>query len=215
MLTWLYASFTRGIKDQKLWTKNGNMTYTSFTYYISLSESITVPNFAGCRNEKTSAFCHALVTHQCGIVKKFLNLYNGEWTMQFLISLWLSMHKYTGNVWAGVHCGMRTQSRYYRLLSLVLSETVTPRCCNLESKWTLTFCTQLEKAVSQIDYMIRQAYGDKTMGESVVFKWLSCFSRGQQSLEDNLCKKRPMVARNKSNAWVYFRVVSCQQSNWD
>jgi hypothetical protein len=66
-----------------------------------------------------------------------------------------------------------------------------------EQRANVKFCQKLGKSTSKTFQMIKQAYDDKVLGHSAVFKWHKRFAQGRDSLEDGEHTGWPRTVRNK------------------
>jgi hypothetical protein len=62
-----------------------------------------------------------------------------------------------------------------------------------EQQANVKFC----KSTSKTFRMIKQAYGEKTLGHSAVFKWPKHFAQGRDSLEDDEHTSWPRMIRTE------------------
>jgi hypothetical protein len=53
-----------------------------------------------------------------------------------------------------------------------------------EQRESVKFCQELGNSASETFQMIKQVYGEETLGHSAVFKWHKHFAQGRDSLED-------------------------------
>jgi transposase len=69
----------------------------------------------------------------------------------------------------------------------------------LEQRTNINFLVKLGKSGSEIREMLVQVYGDNVMKETVVYKWVTRFSKERESVPDEDRSGRPATSRTKEN----------------
>jgi hypothetical protein len=95
--------------------------------------------------------------------------------------------------------------------SLLLSERVL--VCSCENVRTnIKFLVKLGKSGSEIREMLVQVYGDNAMKKTAVYKRVTRFSEGRESVTDEEISGRPATSRTEENNAKVHQVVreNCQ-----
>jgi hypothetical protein len=63
----------------------------------------------------------------------------------------------------------------------------------------IKFCLKLSKSITETLEMLREAFGEHSLGQTAVSEWHSCFKGGRVSVEDDECSGRPGTSKTKEN----------------
>jgi predicted transposase YdaD len=77
----------------------------------------------------------------------------------------------------------------------------------LEQRTNIKFLVKLGKSGSEIREMLVQVYGDNAMKKIAVYKWVTRFSAGRESVTDEERSGRPATSRTKKNIAKVRQIV--------
>jgi hypothetical protein len=75
--------------------------------------------------------------------------------------------------------------RFYTSAFLILCFILSVMDGNIEQHVYIKFCVKLDKSATETFKMLREAFGEHSLSETVVFEWHSRFKAGQVSDEDD------------------------------
>lgn len=68
---------------------------------------------------------------------------------------------------------------------------------NIELRYAIKFCTELNKSLADTHQMVREAYGDSALSYSRVSRWLKLFQNGREEMEDGPRSGRPSTSKHE------------------
>jgi len=68
---------------------------------------------------------------------------------------------------------------FYNLVTFAMQE-------NIEKRYAIKFCAQLNKSATKAFASLAEAYGDATLSRTMVFKWHRAFKEGPEMLKTTL-----------------------------
>jgi hypothetical protein len=80
-------------------------------------------------------------------------------------------------------------------------------CCRENVETNIKFLLKLGKSGSKIRGMLVKVYGDNGMKKTAVYKWLTCFSEGRESVTDEESSGRPATSRTEENIAKVHQLV--------
>jgi len=90
---------------------------------------------------------------------------------------------------------------FYNLVTFAMKE-------NIEQRYAIKFCVELNKSATEIFASLIEAYGDATLSRSMVFKWHKAFKEGRENVEDDSRSGRPISSTNDQNVEVVRAVMA-------
>jgi hypothetical protein len=69
----------------------------------------------------------------------------------------------------------------------------------IKQRVCIKFCMKLGKPATEILEMLREAFGEHSLGWTVVFEWHSRFKDGQVSVKDDECSGQPSISKMTEN----------------
>jgi hypothetical protein len=67
----------------------------------------------------------------------------------------------------------------------------------IEQRVCVKFCAKLSKSANETLEMLLEAFGEHSLGRTVVSEWHSCFKAGRVSVKDNKRSGRPTTAKQQ------------------
>ncbi|KOC70321.1 Putative uncharacterized protein FLJ37770, partial [Habropoda laboriosa] len=74
----------------------------------------------------------------------------------------------------------------------------------LEQRYAVKFCVRLGKTATETYTMIKDAFGNNSMGRSSIFEWHKLFKEGREQVENDHRSGRPSTSRN-----YQYLIFSC------
>ena len=90
---------------------------------------------------------------------------------------------------------------FYNLVTFAMKE-------NIEQRYAIKFCVELNKSATEIFASLIEAYGDATLSRSMVFRWHKAFKEGRENVEDDSRSGRPISSTNDQNVEVVRAVMA-------
>ncbi|KOC62943.1 Putative uncharacterized protein FLJ37770, partial [Habropoda laboriosa] len=69
----------------------------------------------------------------------------------------------------------------------------------LEQRYAVKFCVRLGKTATETYTMIKDAFGNNSMGRSSIFEWHKLFKEGREQVENDHRSGRPSTSRSDQN----------------
>ena len=70
---------------------------------------------------------------------------------------------------------------------------------NIEQRYSIKFCVLLGKSATETKTLLEQAYGQDSLGKTMVYEWHRRFREGRVTVEDEDRPGAPAIAINQEN----------------
>ena len=94
--------------------------------------------------------------------------------------------------------------------SAVLRSYRPVKMTDVKEQWICTkFCFKLSKTAFETDTMLKEAFGDNTVGQTHTYKWFKHFKNGWMSVDDEQRSWRPLTRTTNENVAKVWQWRHC------